>query len=456
LEKIEIILTNCIQDIKSGKAILTECLERYYSRREELEPLLRMALNIQEPPEFRLDSSDKQTMKNHLMSQIRDAKQKSATSFTDILSLGISPQLKWARAVVSIIVVVILMSMMAGGTAYASQDSLPGELLYPVKTGIENARILIADGESAKARLSLNYAQTRLEEINQLIEDNPEKIGLALEGYNHTIDTASRHIQQIMNTAEQTNLLIEASEQLQNQLAFCDGVIDDNPSFSEMVNQASNVSINQQIQILERVSQRDILKAAQVNLEAMNNRIQRAQEKANRNQYQTMQQALLQYQEFYHLGEQILQTAQQSNNHTAEIEILSAQALSSYLEKLEIISQGVPQQYRESVETCTQMTRQLEIQARHRNQEQVNPDSGPGSGAGEPESGAGEPGSGPGEPGDGTGEPGSGPGEPGGGTGEPGSGPGEPGGGTGEPGSGAKEPGSGTGEPGNRSGVPGQ
>ena len=36
LEKIEIILTDCIREIRNGRATLAECLERYPSMRREL------------------------------------------------------------------------------------------------------------------------------------------------------------------------------------------------------------------------------------------------------------------------------------------------------------------------------------------------------------------------------------------------------------------------------------
>ena len=144
LEKIEKILTNCIKEIKSGKATLAECLDRYPSRRQELEPLLKMALNIQEPPAFKLDSSYKQVAKAQLLQQIRATRQEKSRSFTDIFSFGIPPQFVWARVAVSVVVIIIVISMLAGGTAYAAQGSLPGDLLYPVKTGTEDARLLIA------------------------------------------------------------------------------------------------------------------------------------------------------------------------------------------------------------------------------------------------------------------------------------------------------------------------
>ena len=455
LEKIEKILTDCIQDIKSGKATLVECLDRYDSRRNELEPLIKMALSIQEPPAFTLDDSYKQAAKARLMYQIRDTSQKKSKSFIDILSLGIPPRLTWARVAMSVLVVLILMSMMVGGTAYAAQDSLPGDFLYPVKIRTEDARLLVAGGESAKARLTLKFAQTRLDEMNELTIIDPERAGLAIDGYKETLDAALHHIRQIADTSAQTNLLIQASEKMQYQLVFCDNVIDSNPGSSEPVNQASDAALNQQVQFLEMLSLQNNLKAAQINLDAMKNRIQRAQEKAVSNQYQTMQEVLLQYQQFSQLGENILQNAQVSNNNGVEIEVLSAQALSDYLDILDSISQQVPQQYHESIETCKQLTRQFEIQAHHAYQEQGNPDTGYEDGAKESVNGKGESGTSSGEPGSGAGEPDSGDGEPDSGAGEPGSGAGEPGSGAGEPGSGAGKPGSGNGETNNDTGNTG-
>ena len=133
MKKIENILTDCIRDIKSGKVTLAECLDHYDSRRDELEPLIKMALNIKELPEFKLDSSYKQDAKARLLYQIRAAKQKKSKSFTDIFSLGIPYQFKWTRVAASVLVIVILISMLAGGTAYAAQGSLPGDFPYPLK-----------------------------------------------------------------------------------------------------------------------------------------------------------------------------------------------------------------------------------------------------------------------------------------------------------------------------------
>ena len=438
---------------------MAECLDRYHSRRRELEPLLEMALNIHEPPAFNLDSSYKQAAKAKLLRQIRATKQKKSRSFTDIFSLGLPPQLPWARVAVSVLVVVILISMLAGGTAYAAQGSLPGDFLYPVKVRTEDARLLIAGDESSKAELSLKFAQIRLDEMNELISTGSGNVELAIDGYKRNLDSAVQHIGRIRNGSDQTNLLVQATEKMQYQLVFCDRMTDDNPAFTSLVNKTSKLAVNQQIQFLEILSQSDILNATRINFDAMKNRMQRARVKANDNQYQTMQETLLQYQHFNQLGERILHTAQASNNNYTEIERLSIQALSSYLDILDSIAQEVPQQYQESVETSRQMTRQFQAQARHNFQQQDNPYTETGGNISDPGTGNGESGSGndisgsdTSEPGNGTGEPANGAGEPGTGNGEPGTGPGEPGNGAGKPGSGNGEPGNGADEPGSGNG----
>ena len=313
----------------------------------------------------------------------------------------------------------------------------------------------MAGDESAKARLSLKFAQTRLEEMNELTSIDQERAGLAINGYKNDLAAAFRHIRQITDTSIQTNLLIQASENMQNQLAFCDSVIDGNPTSSEPVNRASNLAINQQVHVLEMLSYHDNLQAAQMNFEAMENRIQRAQSKAGSAQYLTMQEVLLQYQQFTRLGEQILHNAQSSNNNITEIETLSIQSLSSHLDILDSISQNVPLEYQESIENCRQLTKQLENQARHRYQGQGNPDKGPDSGADESVSGTDEPGTNSNESGAKSGEPGRGAGETNSDADEPGSGAGEPGNGMGELSSGSGEPDSGSGESGNNPGNSG-
>ena len=381
--KIELILTNCIQEIRSGRSTLSECLNRYPDVRGELGPLLKMALNIREPRPYNLDISYKQVAKAQLLRQIRSAKRKNSRSFKDSFSFGLPPQLVWARIAVSVLVAVIVISMLASGTVYAAQSSLPGDLLYKVKTGTEDVRMLLATDSSARVELNLKFAHTRISELSKLADSSNEKAELAVSGYKGNLETAWQEIRKVTDTSAQAKVLGLALEAMQSQIAFCDDIIDNNPAYLEPVKEASNSSINQQVELLKMLAQHDILQAAQINLNAMEDRLQRAQAKASRNQYQTMQELLIQYQQFSQLGEQILQSARSTSNHDTEIEELNLQALSSYLDTLDSISQQVPQEYQNKIAACQQITSQFQKQVLQGYQYQGSP----GSSLEEPNSG---------------------------------------------------------------------
>lgn len=80
---------------------------------------------------------------------------------------------KWFRVVLAALIAVFLAIFAVGGmgiTAYAAQDSLPGDSLFAVKTGMEQARVALTRNAVAKARLNLQYADLRLDEMLQLAE----------------------------------------------------------------------------------------------------------------------------------------------------------------------------------------------------------------------------------------------------------------------------------------------
>lgn len=68
-------------------------------------------------------------------------------------------------AIISLIVI-----FSGGGAAAASQNSLPGDALYPVKTLTEDVRLAITINEKSKASLNIELAQRRVEEIRKVLE----------------------------------------------------------------------------------------------------------------------------------------------------------------------------------------------------------------------------------------------------------------------------------------------
>lgn len=66
------------------------------------------------------------------------------------------------------LVIVLLLS--GSGIAYASQRSLPGDALYPIKTATEHIQVLLSTSAARKAELNVVFAQRRLDEIQQITE----------------------------------------------------------------------------------------------------------------------------------------------------------------------------------------------------------------------------------------------------------------------------------------------
>ena len=374
MEKIEVILTDCIEEIKSGRATLAQCLQRYPSRRQDLEPLLKMALNIQEPPPFQLDPAYKQSARSQLLRQIRTAPPARARSFSDVFSFGLPQSLVWVRVVAAVVIGIIVISLLGGSTAYAAQSSLPGELLYPVKMGTEEVRLWVAGDTAVKAELNLEFARIRLVEMNKLAARHSNKTELALKGYTDNLQAAEINTRSITDTAALVAALARLSQKLEQQISFCDNLLDANSEANDSIQAAGALAVDQQINTLTRLANQDNLQAAQLNFNMMQNRSQQAQANANEHQYQTMQKVMLQYQQFNALGQQILQNAQTTQTRAGEIDDLTAQVLPGCLEILNSIFKQVPQEYKNLLENSQTMTLQFQKQARYgyQNRERSN------------------------------------------------------------------------------------
>jgi hypothetical protein len=103
----------------------------------------------------------------------------------------------YQTAAIAIVVVALLFGG-AGITAAAASNSLPGDRLYAVKSGIEKARVQLAGETEDKVQLNLQYAQMRLVEIQSLIAQGRfNDIGEAVKAYEQYIQSALSELGQL-------------------------------------------------------------------------------------------------------------------------------------------------------------------------------------------------------------------------------------------------------------------
>jgi len=119
-------------------------------------------------------------------------------------------------ALVKVLVAVALIFGMTAGTVSASQESLPGSVLYPVKLQYENVRLATTGDGEAKALLALAYAQERVDEVVSLVERGDEVPEPLTARYELQVGTALQTMAGL-GEAQQLQLRTHFSGTLQNQ-----------------------------------------------------------------------------------------------------------------------------------------------------------------------------------------------------------------------------------------------
>lgn len=88
-----------------------------------------------------------------------------------------------------IIIPLIIATILGGGVVGASQGSLPGDALFPVKTLTEDVRINLSGSSEGKAKLHTDFAGQRVKEVSRLLE---QKKGSA-DGLKIALANLERH-----------------------------------------------------------------------------------------------------------------------------------------------------------------------------------------------------------------------------------------------------------------------
>ena len=137
-----------------------------------------------------------------------------------------------------IIPILLIIALLGGGTVgtvAASQGSLPGDILYPVKILSEDAQVSLSFNEENKNQLRIKFAQKRMEEINKLIEASQnatsgeltEKMDKALDNFNKNIEKAAENSQKL-RAQKETVKSLESNAELLNALSVYKAELEQN------------------------------------------------------------------------------------------------------------------------------------------------------------------------------------------------------------------------------------
>ena len=329
MKKIEDILAICIEDIRAGRSTLEGCLTRYPDMCSQLEPLLRLAVNIHEPPAFRPSAGFKNAARVRIMESIRAGQKKEPWNIPFIFGIRHALHSGLLKTSAIVLAVLLVISASGTGTAYASQDSLPGDALYPVKMATENFRRIFTFDETARVELELAFADTRLEEMKTLASKNPGEIHSALSGYIANVDMAAGKAEENGDTRGKSTRMEAVALAISEHLATIDEVGDVvAPAEKEAVRQMAEIALGVQLRVLGLLAEEDPVRAMEINVETIQNRLRRASGAVDAGMISEAENALGQFEEMYRFGEKISQAAKKAGHNTAITDALYAQAAS--------------------------------------------------------------------------------------------------------------------------------
>jgi hypothetical protein len=180
-----------IDEILSGKSSVEDCVSRHPELEKDLYSLVKIAGSLK--PDKVIPSPEfKERTRTLLFDE--ESRLKNETPGLWGWSRLIS-----ARVLTTVITLLFALVIAGGSTVYASQRSLPGDTLYPVKTGIENIQMALTPGTVAKANLRLKLVQRRIDETTKQVKANRKVNSQALLNIGQQLDNA---IKEIGNTGD--------------------------------------------------------------------------------------------------------------------------------------------------------------------------------------------------------------------------------------------------------------
>src|SRR4030042_2341163 len=177
-----------------------------------------------------------------------------------------------------VIAVVLALSALGAGTAYASQASLPGDTLYPVKLGTEQVIMTLSGDDAARAERALGFADKRIREMEALAQKGrSQDLEVAAEQYDHALNMTLNMIEQAADRGLPTeNITALVAEATARHSLVLDEVWDMVPEEARAaIANARNVSEMGRENALASLATSNPVGAPELNLAAMEGRLNR-------------------------------------------------------------------------------------------------------------------------------------------------------------------------------------
>lgn len=166
-EDIDLILAQCLDDIESKRLTVQACLERYPDLAPSLGPALRTAVALRSLPPVQPSPTFRAVAQIRLQKLIAAHQPAPAAPSASVLAPKRQPA--WRSLAWRLAAVLVVLSLLGGGTVLAAGDALPDQPLYPVKLAAERVQITLAPVEENRFQVYLQQADRRLAEATAMV-----------------------------------------------------------------------------------------------------------------------------------------------------------------------------------------------------------------------------------------------------------------------------------------------
>jgi len=150
-----------------------ECLQRHPDHALTLELLLREAIRLTSLPFVTMPADAVDALERRVLARADEIKaatlRKERPVRRPFWSRLAGKRLRFLPVALSLVIALVVAGV---GTVAASDSSLPGKALYPVKLATERVRLAVTLRQEARAQLRLAFAERRLGEMQVLLRED--------------------------------------------------------------------------------------------------------------------------------------------------------------------------------------------------------------------------------------------------------------------------------------------
>ncbi|MGH3359780.1 MAG: DUF5667 domain-containing protein [Nocardioidaceae bacterium] len=200
----------------------------------ELNEFVSLARTVRQMPAVQLRDETRAAMRARLVSEAEYVLTAPSAPVT-------SPRPRRHKGIRVAVGATVIVTAMSGGLVSVSANSLPGDLLYPIKMGVERVETTFDGGPADAGRTRFEHASNRLDEAEQLARNGEiDRVSSALDAFSNEADAgAEQLLRAFADNADATSITTIRSftHSAAGRLGTIAGILDEStmPSYNQAV-----------------------------------------------------------------------------------------------------------------------------------------------------------------------------------------------------------------------------